>query len=81
MLGDENKANRQGKARGKSVLLRQQRIVELVQARGFASIESLSKNFAVTPQTIRRDITELTEAGLLHRYHGGAGLSSSVENV
>jgi DeoR family transcriptional regulator, glycerol-3-phosphate regulon repressor len=73
--------NSEGKARGKSVLLRQQRIVELVQVRGFASIESLSEKFSVTPQTIRRDINELTEEGLLRRYHGGAGLSSSVENM
>lgn len=81
MFKNENNAKGDGKARGKSVLLRHERIVELVQARGFASIESLAKNFGVTPQTIRRDINELSEAGLLCRYHGGAGLCSSVENV
>ena len=69
------------KARGKSVLLRQRKIVELVKSLGFVSIESLSTHFSVTPQTIRRDINELTQAGRLNRYHGGAGLSSSVENV
>ena len=81
MLENENNINNGGKARGKSVLLRHEKIVELVQSRGFASIESLAKNFDVTPQTIRRDINELTEAGLIRRYHGGAGLRSSVENV
>jgi DeoR family transcriptional regulator, glycerol-3-phosphate regulon repressor len=70
-----------GKARGKSVLLRQRKIVDLVKSLGFISIESLSTNFSVTPQTIRRDINELTEAGLLHRHHGGAGLPSSVKNA
>ena len=80
-MKNENNAKSAGKARGKSLLLRQQKIVELVQSRGFASIESLSEKFSVTPQTIRRDINELTEEGLLRRYHGGAGLSSSVENV
>jgi len=78
---NENNAKGDGKARGKSVLLRHEKIVELVKSRGFASIESLAKNFGVTPQTIRRDINELTEAGLIRRYHGGAGLCSSVENV
>ncbi len=73
--------NGEGKSRGKSVLLRRQKIVELVQSRGFASIESLAEKFSVTPQTIRRDINDLTDEGLLRRYHGGAGLSSSVENV
>ena len=81
MFKNENNAKDNGKARGKSVLLRHEKIVELVQSRGFASIESLAKNFGVTPQTIRRDINELTAAGLIRRYHGGAGLRSSVENV
>ena len=80
-MKNENNGKSAEKARGKSVLLRQQKIVELVQSRGFASIESLAEKFAVTPQTIRRDINELTEEGQLRRYHGGAGLSSSVENV
>lgn len=69
------------KVRGKSVLLRQRKIVDLVKSLGFISIESLSTNFSVTPQTIRRDINELTQAGHLQRHHGGAGLPSSVKNV
>ena len=81
MSESKTNENGEGKVRGKSVLLRQQKIVELVQSRGFASIESLSEKFSVTPQTIRRDINELTEEGHIRRYHGGAGLSSSVENV
>lgn len=81
MSGSKNNANESGKARGKSVLLRHRKIVELVKSLGFVSIESLSQNFSVSPQTIRRNINELTEAGQLRRYHGGAGLPSSVENV
>jgi len=75
---NENDTN---KIRGKSVLLRQRKIVDLVKSLGFVSIESLSTNFSVTPQTIRRDINELTHAGQLQRHHGGAGLPSSVKNV
>jgi len=60
---------------------RHQDILELARQSGFLSTEELTKHFKVTSQTIRRDINELCEQGLLRRYHGGAGLASSVENV
>lgn len=60
---------------------RQEEILELAQKHGFVSIDELTKAFDVTPQTIRRDINELCDQGRLRRYHGGAGLASSVENV
>jgi DeoR family transcriptional regulator, glycerol-3-phosphate regulon repressor len=60
---------------------RRERIVELVRRQGFVSIEALSQRFEVTPQTIRRDINALCAKALLRRYHGGAGLPSSVENI
>ena len=60
---------------------RQQAIMNLIRERGFASVEELAEQFDVTAQTIRRDINDLSGAGLLRRYHGGAGLPSSVENV
>jgi DeoR family glycerol-3-phosphate regulon repressor len=60
---------------------RQQEILLLVQQQGFVAIETLAQNFSVTPQTIRRDINFLCANRLLTRYHGGAGLSSSTENV
>jgi len=60
---------------------RQQQIIDLVRQRGFVSIEALAEHFAVTPQTVRRDINQLCGRELLRRYHGGAGLPSSVENV
>ena len=60
---------------------RQQKILFLVQQQGFVTIETLAQNFNVTPQTIRRDINTLCDQQLLTRYHGGAGLNSSVENV
>ena len=60
---------------------RQQSMLNLVQEQGFVSVEALARHFAVTSQTIRRDINALCSAGLLRRYHGGAGLPSSVENV
>ena len=56
-------------------------IIEMVRQDGFVSIEALSEKFAVTPQTIRRDINELCDQGLLERLHGGARLPSSTVNL
>ncbi len=61
--------------------VRHQQILDLVQRHGFVTVESLSKRFEVTPQTVRRDINMLSDRGLVERYHGGAGTPSSVENV
>ncbi len=60
---------------------RQQAMIELVRRQGFVSVEALAQHFDVTAQTIRRDINALCRDGLLRRYHGGAGLPSSVENL
>jgi DeoR family glycerol-3-phosphate regulon repressor len=60
---------------------RREAIVAMVRRAGYASIDALAQHFAVTPQTIRRDINALCAAARLRRYHGGAGLPSSVENL
>ena len=60
---------------------RHDKIRQLVQNNGFVTIESLAQEFGVTPQTIRRDINVLSENGLINRYHGGAGIATSTENV
>lgn len=61
---------------------RHERIVELVNRQGFVTIEELAQACAVTPQTLRRDLNQLHEAGLLRRFHGGAGsLASSTANT
>lgn len=59
---------------------RQREMLELVRQQGFVAIEALAGHFGVTSQTIRRDVNALCRGGLLRRYHGGAGLPSSVEN-
>ena len=53
--------------------LRQQHIVELVKSRGYISIDDLAQHFSVTPQTVRRDLNQLADAGMIRRYHGGGG--------
>jgi DeoR family glycerol-3-phosphate regulon repressor len=56
-------------------------ILEMAKRNGFLATEELSRLLNVTVQTIRRDINQLCEKGLLRRYHGGAGLASSTENI
>lgn len=60
---------------------RQAKICRFVESKGFVTIEFLAQEFDVTPQTIRRDINTLSKKGLIHRYHGGAGMPPTTENV
>ncbi|MFZ5724079.1 MAG: DeoR/GlpR family DNA-binding transcription regulator [Pseudomonadota bacterium] len=61
---------------------RHEKILDLVNRQGFATIEELAQAFGVTPQTVRRDLNVLHEQALLRRYHGGAGsLGSSTANT
>lgn len=60
---------------------RQQALLTCVQREGFASVDKLAALFQVTPQTIRRDINLLADLNMLKRYHGGASLASSAENM
>ncbi len=60
---------------------RHQKIIELVKEEGFISTEAFVEHFAVSPQTIRRDLNELAANNLIRRHHGGASLlESSVVN-
>lgn len=63
-----------------SRLPRHEQILKLIRVNGFMPIDELAKQLNVTPQTIRRDINQLSEEHLLRRFHGGAALGSSVEN-
>lgn len=56
---------------------RQAQIVERVEQQGFVTIEQLARDFAVSAQTVRREIIRLDERGVLRRFHGGAGRSGS----
>ncbi|MCW5719861.1 MAG: DeoR/GlpR transcriptional regulator [Devosia sp.] len=61
--------------------MRQTQIVELARQKGGVSVEQLVAVFAVTPQTIRKDLNLLCERGTLLRTHGGAIHPSGVENM
>jgi DeoR family glycerol-3-phosphate regulon repressor len=60
---------------------RQQGIFALARAQGRVTVDDLATQFDVTPQTIRKDLNELCEQRLMSRVHGGAIVSSGVENV
>ncbi|WP_119166975.1 DeoR/GlpR family DNA-binding transcription regulator [Algihabitans albus] len=60
---------------------RQNQILEIAKHSGRVSVEGLSAQFGVSAQTIRKDLNELCERGLLDRVHGGAIIGSTVENV
>lgn len=64
-----------------SVRQRQKQILTLTKEKGFVSIQDLADRFKVTPQTLRRDINELSRQGFLQRHHGGAGIALSTENL
>ncbi len=60
---------------------RQQQILAIARKQGNVGVEGLAENFGVTPQTIRKDLNELCDSRHLTRTHGGAMLSSGVENM
>jgi len=60
---------------------RRARILDLARVEGFVGIDALAERFKLTPQTIRRDINAMCEAGLLRRYHGGASLVGNSANT
>jgi DeoR family fructose operon transcriptional repressor len=51
---------------------RQQEILQLARANSRVDVTTLAEHFAVTAETIRRDLTTLERAGVLRRVHGGA---------
>jgi len=59
---------------------RHREIIEMARLAGRVSVEGLAEGFAVTPQTIRRDLNELCARGILARVHGGAVPAHSVSN-
>ncbi len=54
--------------------LRRARILALVREQGQVSVEDLAEAFDASHETIRRDLSQLAEAGSLQKVHGGAKL-------
>jgi len=51
---------------------RRQQLVELVERRKSLTVAELSAHFEVSPATIRRDLSHLSQRGMIERAHGGA---------
>ncbi len=60
---------------------RKPEILEIARLEGKVTVEGLAERFDVTLQTIRRDLSELADAGKLERVHGGAILPSGTSNI
>ena len=51
---------------------RREEIATLVRRQGRGDVVDLAERFEVTPETVRRDLTDLERRGVLRRVHGGA---------
>jgi DeoR family transcriptional regulator, glycerol-3-phosphate regulon repressor len=60
---------------------RQSEILNIARMLGRVTVDDLSRRFEVSAQTIRKDLNELCERRSLTRVHGGAIISSGVENL
>jgi len=58
---------------------RQQRIIAMIARGDIIAVGDLALQFGVSPETIRRDIRALEEAGGLRRVHGGAAPAGAVD--
>ena len=61
--------------------LRKPEIINIARREGKVTVDGLVAFFGVTPQTIRRDLTDLADSGQLERVHGGAILPSTTVNI
>lgn len=64
-----------------SLSFRQSDILNIASTEGRVTVDGLAERFGVTVQTIRRDLSELSDMGKLDRVHGGAVLRSGVSNI
>jgi DeoR family glycerol-3-phosphate regulon repressor len=64
-----------------SLSRRQTEIVSLLRETGRVAVEELAAKFDVSPQTIRRDLNEMSEARIITRVHGGAIVASGSRNL
>lgn len=60
------------KSKAANLSARQRTILDCARNQGEVQVDPLARSFNVTPQTIRRDLTQLCRLRLLQRVHGGA---------
>ena len=64
-----------------SLTPRQREILDWLRDASELSTDQLADRFQVSTQTIRRDINDLSEQGLVRRLHGGLSLPACREVV
>ncbi len=64
-----------------SVTNRQQQILDLLEERGFLTVEGMAELTYISPSSIRRDLTILQNLSLIKRTHGGASLLREVNQA
>ena len=58
---------------------RLEEITKLVNKKGTVRISEITESFGVTDMTVRRDLIELEQQGLLKKIHGGARSNSAFQ--
>lgn len=58
---------------------RQLQIIDIIRLQGRVGVDDLVKEFASSPETIRRDLSLLARTGKILKVHGGAMLPGSYE--
>src|SRR5688500_1890940 len=64
-----------------AVAARQDAILVRASEIGRVAVDDLASVFGVSQQTIRKDLNDLCDRRLLRRVHGGAVVTSGVENL
>ena len=60
--------------------IRQQEILALLRQESYVSTDALASHFKVSAQTIRRDLDELEQQGIVSKMYGGASLVGGENN-
>lgn len=60
---------------------RQDKLIQLVNDKGYYGVEELAELLEVSTQTIRRDIKKLSDNRLIIRHHGGASSPATKTNL
>ena len=64
-----------------SISVRQKQILDLLEERGFLSVESMAELTYTSQSSIRRDLAALQNLSLIKRTHGGASLLREVNQA
>jgi DeoR/GlpR family transcriptional regulator of sugar metabolism len=57
---------------------RENEIMEILKGTSYATVDDLSQKLFISPSSIRRDLTNLENRGLVKRTHGGVSLLSAL---